>query len=173
MSSIGDAGMPETSSVRRARPDDHSVLATLWHDAWHDGHAALLDRDVVAARTRDSFLHRLQYTPFDDVLVAECHGELLGFAAMIAGEVDQLYVAGRARGRGIAGRLLSAAAQSLAEKGHRTIRLQCAVGNARALAFYLREGWRIEKTEPMLLWMPPGAPDRRHPTHLMVKTNNH
>jgi GNAT superfamily N-acetyltransferase len=74
-----------------------------------------------------------------EVTVAE--GEApLGFLALAGEEVLALYLAPEARGRGIGAALLSAA-----KAGKGGLSLWVFEANPRAVAFYLREGFEVER----------------------------
>jgi GNAT superfamily N-acetyltransferase len=57
-------------------------------------------------------------------------------------ELNQLYVAARVRGLGVAARLLADGEEQLRGKGVKTAWLACAIGNERAARFYEKHGWR-------------------------------
>ena len=40
--------MPNAPILRPYRSDDRAAVERLWHDAWHDGHGAILPADIVA-----------------------------------------------------------------------------------------------------------------------------
>lgn len=79
-------------------------------------------------------------------LVAEDERGLLGFVAWHAatGEIDRLYVHPRGWGVGVATALLDAALDALRAAGRTRAWLNTEERNARAVAFYEREGWRRE-----------------------------
>ncbi len=153
--------------LRPFRPDDRAAVVRLWHDAWHDGHAAVLPTHAVAERTLESFDLRLGPLQAGS-LVAEVDGRLLGFTAIEGNEIDQLYIAAEALGTGLAASLLAAAEAELARRGVRDAVLQCSQGNDRARRFYVRAGWHDSGVRQAPIW----TPDERretHPTHLFVK----
>ena len=61
-------------------------------------------------------------------------------------ELDQFYVAPRARGAGIAAVLMADAEARLSARGVETAWLACAIGNARAARFYEKCGWYLART---------------------------
>lgn len=130
-----DAGLV----LRPARPDDVAAIAALWHAGWRDGHTghvpAALHRHRRLADFRDRVPPRLPETT-----VGTRGGRLVGFVTVRGDEVEQVYVAGPARGTGVAGTLLAAAEHAVAERFD-TAWLAVAVGNTRARRFYARHGW--------------------------------
>jgi GNAT superfamily N-acetyltransferase len=153
--------------IRPFAPSDRSVVAALWHDAWHDGHGAIFPTDVVAQRTLATFDLRLAGIAAD-ALVAEGNDSVVGFVSLWQNEVDQLYVAAPARGSGVATALLEAAETELAARGIADAVVQCSVGNARAYRFYRQRGWTDTGIEDLPIWMPEGM-HRTHPTHVFTK----
>jgi ribosomal protein S18 acetylase RimI-like enzyme len=125
--------------LRAATPRDVEAIATLWHAAWRDGHlghvpdALLAHRELVHFRTRVP--PRLPYTT-----VAIVGAVLVGFVTVSDDEVEQIYVAARARGGGVAGLLLRQAEEVIAAR-FEVAWLAVATGNARARRFYERSGW--------------------------------
>ncbi|MBS1182689.1 MAG: putative acetyltransferase [Proteobacteria bacterium] len=159
--------MPIATALRPFRPDDRAAVVRLWHDAWHDGHGAVLPAHAVAERTLESFDLRLG--PLEaGSLVADHDGRILGFAAIEGNEIDQLYVATEARGTGLAAELLAAAEAELVRRGVRDAEIQCSSGNDRARRFYTRAGWRDSGVRQAPIWTPDGRRET-HPTHIFVK----
>jgi len=74
--------------------------------------------------------------------VAESRGETLGFVVVKGDEVEQIYVDRRARGTGLAAKLLRKAEAEIRSAGHRRAWLAVVAGNQRARSFYSRLGWR-------------------------------
>ena len=67
-----------------------------------------------------------------------------GFVMVVGDEVEQVYVGGVFRGRGIASVLMHEAERLVAAGGHDTAWLAVVPGNTRARAFYEKAGWRDE-----------------------------
>lgn len=126
--------------VRDAVAADVPALAALWHAGWRDGHLAIVPPALVALRTLENFAARLT-TALADVRVAGEPGTPLGFHQLKDDEVYQFYVAGAARGTGLAARLMLDAEARLAARGVARAWLSCAVGNHRAARFYEKCGW--------------------------------
>jgi len=131
--------------VRDAVPADLEQLAHVWHEAWHDGHAAIVPEELTRIRTLDNFRSRLgEMLPH--IRVAVSGGQVVGLCVIREDELFQLFVARRARGRGAGVALIADAEKRLLESGVRTAWLACAIGNDRAARFYERNGWRRVRT---------------------------
>ena len=61
---------------------------------------------------------------------------------VVGDEAEQVFVGRTARGTGLASELLAEAERQIAAAGHDVAWLAVVTGNARARAFYEREGWR-------------------------------
>lgn len=131
--------------VRAADADEVEALAALWHQGWHEAHAAIVPDDLARMRTLTSFRDRLQ-AALTDIRVAGPRGTPLGFCFVRGDELYQLYIAAPARGVGIAAALLADAEARLAAAGFDTAWLACAIGNDRAARFYEKHGWRRART---------------------------
>ncbi len=116
------------------------ALARLWHAGWHEAHAAHVPAALVADRTLDSFAARLP-DMIDRTRVVGPAGAPMGICAIHGEEVDQLFVAPTARGTGAAATLLADAEARVATSGTKRAHLFCIPQNARAIAFYTRQGW--------------------------------
>jgi ribosomal protein S18 acetylase RimI-like enzyme len=130
--------------VRPAEAAELDRLAAIWHAGWQDAHAAILPPELAALRTLESFRERLgaalpNLRVFD---ADDADGEAVGFCLVRGDELDQLYVAARARGTGAAAALLADAESRLCGDGVSTAWLACAIGNDRAARFYEKHGWR-------------------------------
>jgi GNAT superfamily N-acetyltransferase len=146
----------DTSEVvyRRAVPQDAEALAHLHVDVWDDAYTGLMPQEVLddrRARMPDRVraweeITAQEVTP----LVALHDGDPIGFAK--AGpardndvdtdlEVWSLYVRERWWGTGVAHALFEG------EVGDRAAYLWVLAGNARAIAFYERLGFRLDGTE--------------------------
>jgi ribosomal protein S18 acetylase RimI-like enzyme len=131
--------------VRAAAGAEIDHLAKVWHDGWHDAHARILPAELTRLRTLESFRDRLE-AALSDVRVAGPPGAPVGFCILKADELYQLYVSAEARGSGVAAALISDAESQLSAKGVKVAWLACAIGNARAAAFYEKCGWRRTET---------------------------
>jgi GNAT superfamily N-acetyltransferase len=120
---------PGTPADRRAAGE---VLAAAGVAAW----AAFLGEERITGANRS------REHPAD--LVAVDADGLLGFVAWEAarGEVTRLYVHPRGWGSGAAAALLHGAEDALRAAGRTRAWLHTEERNVRAIAFYVREGWR-------------------------------
>lgn len=128
------------SDLRPARPEDIPGLATLWHAGWHEAHAAYTPEALTRMRTEADFARRLRDL-LPGIRMAGPPLAPLGFCVIRDDELYQLFVAGAARGTGLAARLLADGEARLAARGVGLARLDIGVGNHRAARFYAREGW--------------------------------
>lgn len=149
--------------IRRARVEDAEALTDLHLDVWEEAYAGLIADDVLAARRagRADRVERwrgiLAASP-DPTWLAESDGRLLGFSGAAAEGRDEpepglprlelmaLYVRAELYGAGLGHRLLQAAI------GDAAAYLWVLDGNARAIAFYERQGFGFDgrtKTEPV------------------------
>jgi GNAT superfamily N-acetyltransferase len=131
--------------VRFADIAEIDNLARLWHEVWHEAHAALVPPELTCLRTLDSFRERLQ-AALPDVRVGGPLGAPFGFCALKDDELNQLFVSLEVRGSGVAAALIADAEARLAERGIETAWLACAIGNQRAARFYEKSGWRLSGT---------------------------
>lgn len=141
--------------IRPARPEDAAALTALHLDVWDEAYTGLIASEVLAARRVDPESRARRWreniaTTSNTVLVAEGTGErLLGFA--IAGavrdepagglperELMALYVRAEVYGTGLGHALLRAAI------GDGPAYLWVLEGNARAIRFYERQGFRLD-----------------------------
>ena len=130
-------------TLRPASPDDAARVAEIWSRGWRDGHLGLVPEELVRVRTETSFRERAA-ARVGDTTVAVVDGAVAGFVMVVGDEVEQVYVAGGHRGTGVAGLLLAEAERQVRANGHERAWLAVVPGNARARAFYEREGWRDE-----------------------------
>lgn len=128
------------ADLRPAAPDDTDAIGDVWFAAWKDGHLGLVPEELARVRTQESFRERAA-GKVSGATVAEVDGAIAGFVVVADDEVEQVFVAAEHRGSGIAAELLAAAEEGLRASGHETAWLAVVPGNARARAFYEREGW--------------------------------
>lgn len=138
--------------IRRAREEDHAAIVGLWHQGWHYAHANLVPARILPFRTPEYFALWLEQAS-DEFYVAADQG-VLGFISVKGAEIVKLYVGESARGTGLARALLSFAEKLLLDRGVREAELLCTAGNARATAFYEREGWLLSRSFADALWLP-------------------
>jgi GNAT superfamily N-acetyltransferase len=76
-----------------------------------------------------------------DTTVAVVDGVVAGFLMVVGNEVEQVYVAARHRGAGVADVLMTEAERRIARAGHARAWLAVVAGSTRARRFYERHGW--------------------------------
>ena len=128
------------ASLRPAGDPDVAAIASIWHDAWHDAHDGHVPAGLVDDRPLQYFTDR---TPdlIARITVAEDESGVVGFVTVTDDELDLLFVTVRARGAGVAAGLLTDGERQIAARFD-TAWLEVVTGNARARAFYTRQGWR-------------------------------
>lgn len=127
--------------IRPAADDDIAVVARIWNDAWHDGHDGLVPESLVRERGPEQFVVRAAQR-VSDTWVGEIDGVVKGFVSVAGDELEELFVIRAARGTGLADALITRGTQAIREAGYRRAWLAMVTGNARAAAFYTRQGWR-------------------------------
>ena len=129
-----------TTAIRPATSTDIDTLVRIWSEGWRDGHLGHVPDLLVSNRTVDSFVPRVRQR-IPDTWVADHDGEVVGFVVVLGDEVEQVYVDRRTRGSGAAALLLGKAETIVGDRGYTTAWLAVVAGNARARAFYERQGW--------------------------------
>jgi GNAT superfamily N-acetyltransferase len=133
--------------VRPAAPSDIPPLLTLIRGYWEfegiEGFAALPLEGVLT--------QLLAPQAPGAVFVAGSHGTLAGYLIVVLvmsvehlglmGEIDEFFVLPEARSRGMGAQLLAAAEAWLVRRGGVRLQLQLGAANARARAFYQRQGY--------------------------------
>lgn len=143
-------------AVRPAAQAEIDHLARVWHEGWHDAHAAISPGGLAAARTLKSFRDRMA-AALADTFVIGPPGAPDGFYMLKVDELYQFYVARAARGSGIAIPLIADAETRLAARGITTAWLACGIGNDRAARFYEKCGWTRARTQTNRLETPEGV----------------
>mgnify|MGYP002466671441 FL=1 len=121
--------------VRRAMADDFPVLAELWRRSVEATHDFLLPGDLerIYAEVADVYLPGV-----NEVWLAEEEGCPVGFLGCDGAHVGMLFVEPEYFGRGV-GKALLRHARDL----HGALSLEVNEQNARALAFYQRQGFAV------------------------------
>jgi putative acetyltransferase len=132
---------PAPAPIRPAAVGDADVIARIWHTGWIDGHEGHVPAQLVAHRDAAQFLTRARHR-IESTWVAEAHGAVAGFVVVLDDEVEQIFVDASARGTGVATALLRAGEAEIRNAGYPQAWLAVVAGNARARAFYARQGWR-------------------------------
>jgi len=130
-------------TLRQASSDDARDVADIWYLGWRDAHVGFVPHELVQARTEDSF-HSRASARVGDTTVATVDGAVAGFVMVVDDEVEQVYVSALHRGTGLAALLLREAERQVKANGYAKAWLAVVAGNARARAFYERNGWRDE-----------------------------
>ncbi|MFC9558537.1 GNAT family N-acetyltransferase [Agromyces sp. NPDC056965] len=131
------------SSVLELRPataSDAGDIARIWREGWLDAHLGHVPRELVEARTADSFAARAAGA-IASTIVATRADAVAGFVMIVEDQVDQLYLDRSARGGGVGAALLGEAERRVIASGHAHAWLAVASGNAPARRFYERQGW--------------------------------
>ena len=130
-------------TLRPAGPEDSAAVAEIWFQGWRDGHLGHVSDDLLAIRTRESFESRAPER-VGDTVVAVVGDAVAGFVMVVDDEVEQVYVAARHRGSGVAAALLAEAERLVGRAGHEHAWLAVVAGNGRARRLYERNGWTDE-----------------------------
>jgi diamine N-acetyltransferase len=145
-------------SFRAATPEDALCLSVLGTQVFLDTYATQgigpsMAREVVEYFSVD-VIAGLLASPATEILVAEQAGHLIAFAELTFGsghelvvlepavELHRLYVQEPFASKGIGRALLQRSEELAASRGARVLWLKAWVGNARALAFYARQGYK-------------------------------
>jgi putative acetyltransferase len=127
--------------VRAALESEAPEIARVWYDAWRDAHLGHVPEALLRHRHAEQFLVRAERN-LARTWVAENAGRVVGFVTVDGDELEHLFIERAARGSGIAVALLRRGLEAIRRGGHRRAWLAVVAGNARARAFYEREGWR-------------------------------
>jgi GNAT superfamily N-acetyltransferase len=128
------------TTVRPAVAGDVEAIAAVWHQGWREAHLGHLPPAIEPHRRRADFRRRAK-ADLPAITVAADDGGLVGFVTVHDDEVEQLYVAPPARGRGVADDLLRHGEHVIGER-FGLAWLAVIAPNARARRFYGRNGWR-------------------------------
>jgi GNAT superfamily N-acetyltransferase len=129
----------DTIILRRARPGEHAELEQL------QAHASLElpEYRQQLLRTPDAIHLPPAQIANGQVIVAEYNGQVAGFAAVVGGELDGLFVEPELWGRGIGRALVDAATHEARRKG---LALRV-IANPSARRFYVSCGFTAEGEE--------------------------
>ena len=142
--------------VRPATQADAAGLAHVNTRSWQEAYAGLLSADLLAGRVigADTWVERLTRSdPRASATVAVDGSEVIGFASVGPeltdpdsgiGHLYAIYLLADWWGKGVGHLLHTAGLQALSGVGFETAILWVLDGNARAIAFYQREGWRFD-----------------------------
>lgn len=128
-------------NFRPGHPDDAIAIGDLWFDSW------LSSKPENPIVTKADLVERAlaELAGRWEVTLAEADGALLGFLAVAAAErrLDQLFIAPHAQSQRIGAELLKVAKRRFPEG----FWLKVDAANARAKAFYEREGLILIRSE--------------------------
>jgi putative acetyltransferase len=124
--------------IRDATEADIAALAAVAVRSYRAGFAHILD-EAELARADEVHFRRRFARDWPLTRLAEDEGAVLGFCTQSQGHVHMLFVDPVGIGSGIGRDLLGDAERAGA------CTLECFADNRRAIAFYERCGWRIEK----------------------------
>lgn len=143
--------------IRPLAEQDFDSAIGIVNRAWKDVYNGYVNRELLnnaGCRERGKHLktdfinHRLSEYVWDE------SGSILGMLSTGitadsdkagAFEIWRIYIAAEARGRGIGGQLLSFAEENAKENGYTEILIWAFSKNIRAIKFYLKYGYRIDK----------------------------
>jgi GNAT superfamily N-acetyltransferase len=148
-------------SLRLATPDDAVLIAGIHASSWQATYRGLLPDtflDSEVARERAAYWQARMSAPGSErrlVLIAELAGEPVGFVCVERQPestwgvlLDNLHALPDHQGMGV-GKLLMRAAEDWARaQGEKQLYLYVLEGNAPAIGFYERQGWRFAGAEP-------------------------
>lgn len=132
-------------SVRRATPEDHEVIASLWRDFDHEfpppAHMGPTDAEKELAEVAEILESELAFVGQDD------DGVVVGFALVrrvsgLLATLTDLYVTPSARGSGIGVRIMREVVATLSAEGVEYVDLNVLATNSLARSFYARWGFR-------------------------------
>jgi len=138
-----DSTAAQPYTVRRATHDDVDDVANIWRIGWADGHSGNVPPKLVDHRQDiDQYISRSRDRIDTMWVAASEEGRVLGFVVVKEDELEQVYVDRSARGSGVAAALLRQGEDEVRRAGYMRAWLAVVAGNARARAFYARQGWR-------------------------------
>ncbi len=147
--------------IRPLREEDYSAAVAIVNDGWRAVYGeyvnpALLSdtgcRERAAELERDFRSRRLEEHVWEEageVLALLSAGDTADRDRPGAFEIWRVYVAKKAQGRGIGGRLLAYGEALAREKGRREVVIWAFRKNTAALAFYRSHGYCLDKTEQL------------------------
>jgi GNAT superfamily N-acetyltransferase len=148
--------LPSHVTIRQAGPEDAEALGLLHLDVWDDAYVGLMPQSVLDQRRADAAgrierWREILTSSDEPTYVAEAASEgLVGFAGSgpardndvdIELELWALYVRAAYYGTGVGYALFETVV------GDRACYLWVLAGNERAIAFYERQGFRLDGTE--------------------------
>jgi ribosomal protein S18 acetylase RimI-like enzyme len=142
--------------IARLKPDQIDAAVAMLHEVWHATYAKRLPAHLVEQRTTEHFKRHLERRA-ETCWLAWMGPRLVGLSSTTSNCVDDVWVSGRYRRRGIATRLIDAACAHLARHGFRAAQAGCEDFNLAASAMFEHLGWRKVGAESVHI-----APGIRH-----------
>lgn len=157
-------------TIRRATAADAEAIAAIHVAAYDETYRGIAPPEVFEGLTlerRTAQWRRFFAEPPPDAVafLIEQDGEAAGFGsngidrsgASPIGWIKAVYLLKRAQGRGLGLAMMATLAEDLATRGVREVRLDVAVGNDHAEAFYQRLGGRLlsSQVDPGPIWKSP------------------
>jgi GNAT superfamily N-acetyltransferase len=145
--------------IRHAEMADYSGFLRVAHEV-HEHHVALIPEVFrsVTMVVPENYYERLITADESEILVAECDGEIVGYAVLLhrsaSGEIrvprsfsfiDNFGVAKAYRRKGVARQLFEACLAIARERGDDALELDCWEPNEDALRFYEAMGMRTTR----------------------------
>ncbi len=164
MTAMDAGGGDSAVSLRPASPEDADEIGAIWSQGWPEAHEGRVPDELLEHRSPADLRARVP-SMLETATVAIVDGRPVGFTVISRDEVEQIYVADRHRGAGIAAQLLAHAEAVIAGRFDRAW-LAVVAGNERARRFYERHGWRDLGTFDHMVWTTDGrsipVPCRRY-----------
>lgn len=134
-------------TLRPAREADVPALIDLARRSWLSGFAGTAPTEFVQKRLAREFEQDWYPRHWPAMTVAEDGATLLGVVQPEGDEINGLWVASEAQGRGVGTTLLRHAERQIMAAGHKRAWLTCSGFNPWAAKFYLSRGYlEIERT---------------------------
>lgn len=133
--------------------EDVNGKAYVHWKSWQQTYTGMIPQEILDKQTLD-ICQKMAFRWRDGVIVAKCHGDVIGFAATgecrdadmsETREIIALYVLQEHQGKGVGYALLNEAQRRLGE-GMPTV-LWVLKENARAIRFYQRQGYSFDGAE--------------------------
>ncbi|GAA1838893.1 GNAT family N-acetyltransferase [Pseudonocardia ailaonensis] len=130
--------------VRTARAGDAGAIARVQVESWRAAYRGLIADDVLdglSVEDRTAVWAGALAAPAAHLDVTEVGGEVVGFVAVSPGMLHALYTLPSVWGTGVGLALHDGGVERIRAGGAEGAELSVLEGNARAVRFYLREGW--------------------------------
>ena len=124
--------------VRRPQSSEHSLVRSIVQTVVDETYGGLWASPPLRIDEEDWSL----------AWIAVVGAEIAGMALTHRDWVSDLWVLNRFRGSGVGTRLLACAETEIGERGHQSAKLRLVQKNTRALAFYLKRGWKTQREFP-------------------------